>query len=278
MSAMIGPVLKAFLCRHELQPGDPPDRLLRGVGEAFSAIPYENLTKIIKDAECGIRAQARRTPDEVIADHLSLGTGGTCFSLTSALIYVLRSLGWETQPILADRPYGNDTHCALLVWIGHKPHLLDPGYLITNPIPLEGGSQRTIRTSCNELILASGVNSNKLDLHTIQGKTKTYRLTYKTSPVDEGEFRGFWEASFAWDMMRYPLLTTMRASRQLYLRANYFQAREADSVTKLEIPPDQLAERIASEFGIAHSVVCRALSILRERGEGYGRAAARRPG
>lgn len=115
-----------------------PAREVRDVARAFARIPYENLTKILAVARAGGAAGAppRRGPATVLAEHVAFGAGGTCFSLTALLLDLLRAAGHEAVPVLADRRYGPDTHCAVLVTLDGDPHLLDPGYLITDPVPL----------------------------------------------------------------------------------------------------------------------------------------------
>ena len=39
---------------------------------------------------------------EVLADHAELGAGGTCFSLTHALMRILGDLGYTSWPAMAD--------------------------------------------------------------------------------------------------------------------------------------------------------------------------------
>jgi arylamine N-acetyltransferase len=267
--------LMSLMKHYGLLPDGPPRQTLSRVVAAFARLPYENVTKIIKRAECGSAEKARRYPEEVIRDHMDWGAGGTCFSLTSALLYLVRSLGWKAEYILADRRYGQDTHCALLVWIDDVPHLLDPGFLIIDPIPLPAGGDSEFRTAFNSLILTPSVDRNQISLSTVRRGARMYRLTYKTSPVDAGEFFKAWDASFDWDMMRYPLLTRTVASSQIYLKGSRLQVNNADSAERMEISEDDLIARIASEFNIHPSVVMRAISILRDRGEIIGKTSSR---
>ena len=104
---------------------------------------------------------------------------------------------------------------------------------------------------------------------------RTYRLTYKTSPVDEGEFLKAWDESFAWDMMRYPLLTRTVASKQIYLNGSRFQIRKYNSIERREILTEELVPKIATEFHIHPSLVARAVSILRDKGELGGKTSSR---
>ncbi len=244
-------------------------RSLNAVAAAFARLPYENLTKIIKKEECGNPARARRCPQEVISDHLALGTGGTCFSLTAALLHLVRSLGYEAEPILADRRYGRNTHCALLIWIRDMPHLLDPGYLIVDPIPLTDSARR-LKTGFNDIVVVRAQENDRLELHTVENGLQTCRLTYKVQPVDATEFLKAWDESFGWDMMRYPLLTRSERNRQVYMRGNHLQVRTLVDVERRQISADELIVRIAAEFRIAPSVAARALSILKQRGERIG--------
>jgi arylamine N-acetyltransferase len=267
--------LTEFMAHFDIPSQAESRRLLRTIAGAFATLPYENITKIIKREECGNPEKARRYPEEVIRDHIAWGTGGTCFSLTSALMHLVRSLGWEAEYILADRRYGQNTHCALLVRIDGIPHLLDPGYLITDPIPLFGQSEREFKTSFNRLVLTPDEGRNKTSLSTIQGGERMYRLSYKTSPVDTGEFCKAWDASFSWDMMRYPLLTRTADSKQIYLKGSKIQIRDGDSVQRGEILMEELIAKIAAEFRIHPSVVAHGISILRGRGEIDGKTSSR---
>jgi arylamine N-acetyltransferase len=267
--------LRLFLDHFAIRSPLPPRDLLLEVTRAFARIPYENLTKIIRKAERSSVAEARRRPLEVVRDHLALGAGGTCFSLTATLLHLLRALGFRAEPLLADRHYGPDTHCALAVWIDGAPHLLDPGYLVLSPVPLAGLSETRVATAFNEVILTPRADGTRIDLSTSQGGPRSRRLTFKASPADPGEFLRAWDESFGWEMMRYPLLTRVRGGSQLYLQEGRLQVRSREATACSEIGPEELPARIASEFGLEPALVERALAVLRrEEGPG-GRPAAR---
>ncbi len=264
------PLLRQFLAAHRIDEAQPAVELLSDVARAFARLPFENLTKIIKDAEAGRAEEARRAPAEVLADHWTLGTGGTCFALTSALLYLVRSLGFPAEPILADRRYGADTHSGLLVWLDGKPHLLDPGYLIVRPLPLPASGDMRMATPFNQLILKAKDGGAKVELHTLQEKQSTYRLTFKTTPVDAGEFLRAWDISFEADMMRYPVLSRVVGNRQIYLQKQHLLIRAADKTQTAEVPPDRLISEIARQFQIEPALVARALTLLERKGETRG--------
>ena len=256
--------LRAFCEHFRLAPGAREEALVEKVATAFSSLPYENLTKVLKhDREGGV---VRRGPEEVIRDHIRLGSGGTCFSLTAALLHVLRGLGLRAEPILADRHYGENTHCALLVWLEGHPHLLDPGYLILKPLPLPGNQdlEQRVPTSFNELLLRHKDLGSKIELHTLQQGAANHRLTFKPEPAEDREFLAAWDASFGWEMMRYPLLTRVQGGDQLYLQGARFQRRSQKDVERSEL---FAAEDIAGAFGLEANLVREALAAFSRRGE-----------
>lgn len=252
-----------------LAAGAPPRvETLCEVARSFSSIPYENLSKILRFARTGVAERSRRGPGEVVEDHVTSGAGGTCFSLTAALLHILRALGWRAEPILADRHYGADTHCALLVWINESPHLVDPGYLIVRPIPISMGGEQRISTSFNDVLLVPGGQGEKLTLFTENKGQRSERLTFKLNPVDSGEFLRAWDASFGWDMMSYPVLTRVAAGEQIYLQQRRLQVRNREEVRRGEVKAQDLPKDIAELFGLDPGLTRSALEILRGRGSG----------
>ena len=260
--------LLAFFCRqYGLRPGEDRLHTLGALARSFSGLPYENLTKIIRSSRNGKGPAARRLPGQVLTDHQDLGTGGTCFSLTATLLHLVRSLGFEAQPILADRHYGSDTHSALLVRIRGRPHLLDPGYLVVEPIPLEESRDVEIETPFNRLLL-SHESPGRMRLYTQQQGNRNHRLTFKTSPADPGQFLKAWDESFSWEMMTHPLLTRVQGDRQIYLNGRRLQIRTHTDVVRKELDRAELHRQIAAAFGIAVPVVCTALAILDDASRG----------
>jgi arylamine N-acetyltransferase len=268
------PVLRTYLRAFSIDRESAPVEVLSRVATAFARLPYENLTKILKLSQAGKVIEARRGPREVIQDHLRLGTGGTCFSLTAALLHLVRALGWTAEPILADRRYGADTHCAFLVWIDGMPHLVDPGYLLVRPVPLPTAEELRIATPFNEVILTPRGGGQTVELRTRQQGQETYRLTFKAEPADFAAFLHAWDASFEWDMMHYPVVTRIADGRQLYLQQNRWLVRGREGVQRQELNPSEVAEHIAREFGIAPAVAAKALALLRRKGESHGCASA----
>ena len=261
------PVLGRFLEHFRIERSGDPSKDVAQVARAFARLPYENLTKIVRHAEIG--GPTYRLPETVLAEHFRWGAGGTCFSLTATLLHLVRAMGIRAEPILADRPYGLDTHAALVVWLDDRPHLVDPGYLITDPLPLDVADPRRCRTSFNEVIITP-TEGGTLALSTVSHGRTSHRLHFKTTPADPADFMKAWDASFAWEMMHYPVLTRVDGNRQVYLQDRRLQSRTHDDLTKREVPLDDLAANISAEFGMDRTIVDKALKVLWSRGDIHG--------
>ncbi len=240
----------------------PTDMLLERLCEAFSHIPFENLTKIIKSDITVATEQKKRLPPEVIGDYLAQGTGGTCFSLNAAFISMLGAYGFDAGPLLCDRSYGINTHCAVVLHTETGDKIIDPGYLIFQPVALPEGVSVRYENGFNQLELVPQPTANRIDLFTISGKKRTYRLTYKVERIDEAAFFRAWEDSFVFDMMRYPVLTFYRNGKHYYLQGNILRIRTGEGVDKRVLSPEQLQSFIVGSSGINKNVYTQAFSVV----------------
>ncbi len=256
-------VLHQFLRVFHINPNIAQgESLLAKLCMAFSKIPYENLTKIIKSDTVISASSAKRFPDEVIRDYLHYGSGGTCFSLTAAFIAIFNAQGIEAHPILADRHYGTDTHCALVFSENAELRLLDPGFLINTPSRLPTTDPVTISTGFNTIELRPHDAGRKFELLTIAINSKRSRLTYKVNPVDGPTFGRAWERSFAWEMMTYPVLTRYNNGIHYYLQGNLLRIREHGHTTKHTLSPDAEHDFMTKTLGINPNIIMQAFKVV----------------
>lgn len=260
------PWAERFLRRHRIDPRWPEPRRAAAVARAFARLPYENFTKIIAEERAVLRTEARRTPAEVLADHEEYGTGGTCFSLTDTLVALLRAVALRAEPILADRWYGANTHCAVLVWLEGTPHLLDPGFLLTEPLPLPRQEAISVPTALHTLHLQPR-SDGRVELLTEAAGRRKSRLLYRPEPADLQPFLSVWDDSFTWEMMKYPLVAGWHASTQVYLRGTRLQLHGPRGRDCEELPPSQLPIAVERLLGVAPEITQQALSIWARRGE-----------
>jgi hypothetical protein len=263
MSSSLDPLLSRFLLHCGFSPHGSPSALLANTLSAFSRIPYENLSKIVRHADT-LGGRHKESAEELICGFIERGSGGTCFPLTHTLVYFLRALQYKAHPILADRRYGQDTHCAVMFrdplegW-----QLLDPGYLIFSPciIPDSGSLHYELLLSSIELRL---LEQSRLELYTtaldVSGSLRSrYRLTYKLAPVDPAEFARAWDRSFDWEMMTYPIVSAIREESLIYLQKDSLLVRSRNTTTRVALTDEQIVTELATRLGVSKDVVSRAL-------------------
>jgi arylamine N-acetyltransferase len=255
-------ILEKFLACHNIDCSVDKTLLMHNIADAFSKIPYENLTKILKsDGVINVRS-AMRYPDELIGDYLRWGTGGTCFSLTAAIIAVYNACGIEAHPVLADRHYGVDTHCGLILVTAAGVHLLDPGYLLFIPTLLPSLSKSSVNTGYNTIELVPLPGGEKLELYTVVKGNRKLRLVYKTAPVSAERFEKAWETSFKWEMMTYPVLTRVSAGQHQYIQGNKLAIRTDEKTHRMELTTENEVDYIANNLGINREIVKKAFGVI----------------
>lgn len=228
---------------------------------AFSNLPYENVTKILKISE-GCRGDARlRLPAEVWRDYLKYKSGGTCFSLSFFLHTLLKECGFISQPIMADRSYGKNTHCALLVTLSDGIYLLDPGFLIQKPVPLKPVPTLFFPMPLHTLLLAFDAEKNIYDFHTVHQGVKRWRCRYKNKAVTWNYFLKCWEASFDFNAMNSVVMTSLKNEKQIYVNKRHVRIVKPTSVQKqtMDLSDTQSLQNL---FEIHPSLVQRAYGVV----------------
>lgn len=255
-------LLHRFCTKYGIDAMKEHNQVVTAVARAFSSVPYENLTKIIKSTDVLNTESAIRTPNEVIGDHLKWGTGGTCFSLTAAIIAVFNALGIESHPLLADRHYGPETHCGLVVKSEKKWLLLDPGYLLFTPVLLPVSVVTVIPLGYTTVELSPIENGHRVKLTTIVQGNRKLRLTYKRVFVDAETFMRAWQASFTWEMMTYPVITRLVAGAHIFIQGEKVAIRNAEKTDRFIFDPSDGFGFIRTDIGIHPEITAKAWGIV----------------
>ncbi len=230
--------------------------LLHELGHAFRALPYENLTKLIKKHR-GDDGERQRLPPEVLDDHLRHGTGGTCFALTTLFTGVLTQLGYPCRPVLCDMRHAPDSHCALVVELATGPHLLDPGYLLHRPLLIEHAQPTTEQTA---QLVKSSPDGSTYDLRTFG----TWRYRVKLAPVSPSQFQSLWLASFDWTMMNGIFVCASHGDGYTYVHNHRLRWRSQADKENRNIRGNE-AEALQSRFGISPAITEQAFQLLAEQ-------------
>ncbi len=242
----------AFCDHFGVRPQRPDRDLLHELGHLFSRLPYENLTKLIKKHRFPPGPIRRRLPDEVLAEHLTHGAGGTCFALTHLFASVLERLKFQCFPVLCDTRHRPDNHCALIVLLDSEPHLVDPGYLLHEPVPLASTADGAARVA---LVPGDPVGA-AYDLYTYG--TRRYRV--KMEAVRAEKFFAVWDASFEWTMMNGVHLCSAAGDGYAYVHNHKLCLRDGQART-LNIRGSE-SSVLARRFGIDPEVIEQAYQVV----------------
>lgn len=246
-----------FLDHFRIVPRRPDQDLLWAVGEAFAALPYENLTKLIRKHTTPPGVCRRRGAGEVVTDHIALGTGGTCFSLTNLFLAVLGRVGYRCRPVLCDMKAGPDTHCAVIIDLPAGPHLMDPGYLLHRPLPLPPLGESVRATPVAEVRVAAVDGGAAYAVRT--GGVLRYRL--KPAVVSPEQFVARWEDSFDWGHLGNLHVSRALETGYAYLHGHKLRVQRPDGKETLNVRAD-LDGALRDRFGIHPDVAAQARALV----------------
>lgn len=277
----------------------PPGlRVLGEVSLAFSGVPWENLTKFLRKATMetappagalsdlavpggaapflaardGPLGDLLRYADTVLEEHVESGTGGTCFSLANALGRILADMGFHVRPVMGDMRHGRNIHCALVVRHPRGPFLLDPGYLVPEPVRIVPGRACEVRNGPVLLRYTFAEHGGTAVLHTGSGGDATrFRYRLRLRSVSAAEFTRHWIDSFDSTGMRSLHLNAVSHGVRLSAHNHNLRLDHGRSAENVKLRADY-PESIEELFGVSRSVVDRAhrlwLDSRRKAGKG----------
>jgi arylamine N-acetyltransferase len=249
-----------------------PPAVRKLIGE-LAALPYENLSKIVAFHKSGSPESAQDVSARWLEDHARSGLGGTCFSLTHWLKIRLEALGFSAAYLMADKPATHthrapNIHCGLLFEHAGRLYLLDPGYLIFEPLllPRAGLSLETF-ISPNEIRVEDVAGEGAWRLFTgardpSGGAPPKPRFDFRKEPVTAAEFERHWEASHQWEMMGYPVLNRVRDGVQYYLQKNNLLIRSEHSSKMKKLDGEGVRAAARDLFGLPEGLIDEALGLI----------------
>ncbi len=252
-------VISTFSDRYSLQPDAPDLVQLKRLGETFSNLPYENVTKILKEARSSNIHQKLRKTDEVLSDHLRWNTGGTCFSLCNALLSILKNSGFEAFIAMADMHYGANIHCVVVITLPEGRFLLDPGYLLHNPIPLPDSNFEQITKNPMNIVVLQNEGNENFSLFTVESSQRKWRYRLRAYPVSAEEFEAHWIHSFSLNSMEHLMMTRLGNGGRLYFRKNHLEYVNESERTIFTKPE---ASDLSGLFGIPSDLISNARKVL----------------
>jgi arylamine N-acetyltransferase len=232
----------------------------------LSALPYENLSKIVAFRQGGNREATLSLAENWLEKSKETGAGGTCFSLTWWLRGRMRALGFETALLMGDKGKAKNIHCGLRFDDEGRAYLLDPGYMIFEPLLLpDAGLSAQAWIPPNEVRvedvpalaawrLWSGPRGEPQGLKP--------RFDFRRAPVSEEEFLAHWRASYELPMMNYPVLNRVEGGVQYYLQKRSLLVRTAEGGEMRKLDRGEMMEALGVTFGIPEGLAREALDIV----------------
>jgi arylamine N-acetyltransferase len=265
-SSIITSAAQRFLAASGLAqlPGPDPETL-RVIYLAFSALPYENVSKILKSRTAdgdGRVVPAFRSPEEVLEGWLTLRLGGTCFSLTHCLYTLLRLCGFSAYRVLGDMHSGRNIHCAVMVALGTCQYLCDAGYLLPEPVRLApGGKSELAGPVYRYRLVAEPDNPPDYSLYTATvfgGERWRYRIHDRAA--DDATFEYHWTRSFSLPMNHQLVLGRNAGNAQIYVHKDHLRLTTAGGKKNRNLK-NSIGTSIQELFGIDPGLVEKAYEI-----------------
>lgn len=254
------PPVEEILEALDLSRAEPGSGFLAALFARFNAkVPFENASKIVRDAEVEDPAEKPRTPDVFWADHLELGAGGTCFARVAAFDAVLSGLGFRTRRTLGRVREAGD-HAALFVETPDGETIADVGFPLPTLLPARPGH---VETPMGTLALTPAVGEGGFAVAFEGGVPEGPRaISIGSSTVPGDVFREHWRRTFRKDAL---FLREVGLRRELGNRALAFsrgEVRVDDLHSRLRVPlQGRRAATLAALFDVDEALLDRALAI-----------------
>ena len=243
----------------DLSRAEPGIGFLEALFARFNArAPFENATKILRHASVADPADKPRRPELFWRDHLSSGTGGTCFARVEAFRELLSALGFPVVRALG-RVGADFDHAALFVERDGRRFLCDVGFPLPGVVPAAAGHYATARGTLEVTETARG-----LAVSFAEGIPEGPRaIDVFSRAVEPEEFEGHWRATFrpGAHFLSGVRLRVEREGRTLAFSEG--AARVDDLHSRLIVPLARpRARRLAGLFGMDEEILEKAFGLV----------------
>lgn len=255
--------VRLFMDFFSLRHKRPELSLLQEIIERFSCLPYENISKIIKLNGLWESQSKIRMPEEIIDGHIASHLGGTCFSLTFFLQAILTLNGFTCYPVMADMRSGRNIHCCVVAVLSGTKYLIDPGYLLHQPMEIHPEKPRLYRTTFAGVELRFGPEPGYYNLFTFDEREMKWRYRFQDRPTPAQEFLRHWHASFWKPTLHGILLTKVTKEGLIYIHKTYMRETTFEGQRNINIKKNYQAA-IHDIFGIDPQLVEHAQAALKE--------------
>ena len=255
--------VRQFIRYFHIQAQAPGLEFLQNILRFYARLPYENVSKVLKLNRNFTAPTRIRLPEEIIDEHISCNLGGTCFSLTFYLQSILSMHDFHCYPVMADMRNRPNVHCALVVVLDRRKYLVDPGYLLTQPMEIHPDKPRLYRSPHTGVELRFNPQDERYHLYTFNRQEVKWRYSFQDHPTPADEFLHHWQASFYQGTMHGICLTRVQNDGLVYLHNNFLQITTVEGKQKKRLKGNyQLV--IQDIFGIPSELIEEAQKAVNE--------------
>lgn len=252
-----------FLVKFRFDGEKPGLEHIKAVAQYFSRLPYENISKILKKSH-NLDGQLFRLPDELLSDHYAWHAGGTCFSLTYLLLGIYRIMGYEAEPLICDLNWGANNHSAVRISFTDQVYLVDPGYMIFQPLPLLENHIQSQISAETGVSLRFDDEQGRYSLYTFRKQNFIRRYSFQPTPINLAEFSEYWQDSFRMPGMDDLLLTRVDGYEMTFIQGDFIKITSPESSQKFR-EADMAEKLIRDRFQIPLEKVEEARYLLKQK-------------
>lgn len=244
----------------DLSRAQPGIGFLEALFVRFNArVPFENVSKILRDRKIADPAAKPRNPEVFWTEHLELGTGGTCFARVAAFDALLSALGFSTRRLLG-RVERDFDHAGLAVAAASGETLADVGFPLPALIPPDAES---LETPLAELRIEPTPRGKSVAwVDGVPEGPRALELFSETATPER--FEAHWRATFRSDS-RFLARVAMRRSldnRIVSYAEGALRVDDRHSRLSIPVPRPAASSRLSELFGIERELIERALDSV----------------
>jgi arylamine N-acetyltransferase len=144
-----------------------------------TTVPWESLSRILRKDKFIEPEKCIKLEYEFWNDAINYGTGGTCYESNFAFNFLLQSLGFETYLTINEIKEKSSLHSAIIVAIKSTKFIVDIGYPLYAPIPINKNEMSFIKQNKIEYRSTYLSENNYLIENYPHPKPYLYHLTDK---------------------------------------------------------------------------------------------------
>ena len=186
------PLVTNVLNYLKIKPAKPTLTYLDQLVTAYTRrVPWESASRIAKRSQTLNLEDCPRFECDFWQSAITNGTGGTCFESNNAFFWLLQALGFDAYLTINNMRDQVAVHTAIIIRINGKRYLVDAGFPIHLPVPLNPRKPTYRTTPYHTYFALPGKAPDGATYYRIErdGHPKPYCFTLHDRPVNIDDYR-----------------------------------------------------------------------------------------